>query len=484
MISVTLRSETDYSEWRAAARRLLQHGVPPEQTDWRGPREMTSFLDDLQKPWGSLSDTNTNTVVPRAFPELAERVLCHTDPERFAKLYRILFRLQSDPLFLNDSPHDDILWLHECDHAIRRDRHKMHAFVRFKKVGEGRFKREQFAAWFEPTHYITRLTAPFFTRRFPNMDWVIITPHCSARWNGQILTFDAGGKKSDVPTDDALEEHWKTYFQSIFNPARLKVGAMLSEMPKKYWKNMPETALIPDLVASAKVRQNTMETHGVTAPNPLASRLRSNQYPPPQIPDTFEDLSEISDVLTLCKNCDLYKSASQPVMGEGPDMSRLLIVGEQPGDKEDIVGRPFVGPAGQLLNDCLKQAGLIRSEIYLTNAVKHFKFVPKRTARIHSTPGSVEIKACNMWLQKEIALVKPEVIIALGATAAQAILGKAVTLEKIRGCPLPTKYGPTIFVTYHPSYMLRLPNTNQAMEIQKTFIEDLCQAALYQKPEK
>jgi len=484
MISVNLSSETEYSEWRDAALRLLQNNVSPPNTVWQGPNAAGSLLNSMQTSWTDLREKPKAISVPRTFPSLAEKVLCHTDPQRFAKLYRILFRLQTEPRFLSSSTEDDIIWLHECDRAISRDRHKMHAFVRFKKVGEGRFKREQFAAWFEPTHYITKLATPFFTRRFPNMDWVIITPHCLAIWDGHNLVFGVGGKKSDVPRDDAVEDQWKTYFQSIFNPARLKIGAMMSEMPKKYWQNMPETSLIPEMVSSAKGRQAEMQSHGVTEPNPLASKIKSNSLPTSSLESSLDTLAEVSKALYHCKNCELYKSASQPVPGEGPDSARLMIVGEQPGDKEDIAGQPFIGPAGQLLNDCLEEAGIVRNEVYLTNAVKHFKFVPRGKRRIHTKPSSMEIRACNPWLQKEAQIVEPDIILALGASAAQAILGRSTKLGEIRGRPLTLKSGRTLIVTYHPSYLLRLPSPEQAAKTRKVFVEDLKLAANYRAEDK
>lgn len=275
IFKVNLADETDFSAWRDAARLLLQNDINPCYVSWRSASSIASLLENTYEPIERLMPTFSKPTVPAAFPDIAKRVMCHTDPERFSKLYRILYRLQRDRHLLNNAMDSDIQWLQNCDIAIRRDRHKMHAFVRFRKVGEGRFKREQFAAWFEPEHYITRLATPFFMRRFPNMDWVIVTPHCTAIWDGSALTYQAGGRKSDVPKEDAVEDQWKTYFSAIFNPARLKVGAMMSEMPKKYWKNMPETALIPDMIASAKTREAEMRAGAITAPHPLAAKLKA-----------------------------------------------------------------------------------------------------------------------------------------------------------------------------------------------------------------
>jgi DNA polymerase len=273
MIYVKLASETDFDGWRKASRLLLQNKIKPCHIAWRAPSTPISLLDSTYAALSSLSATGLSPKVPSTFPDIAERVICHSDPERFARLYGLLFSMQTQSKLLNKGHDPNVMWLQNCDKAVRRDRHKMHAFVRFRKVGEGRFKREQFAAWFEPTHYITELAAPFFMRRFPNMDWVIVTPHRSAIWDGRTLRFTAGGQKADVPDSDAVEEQWKTYFKSIFNPARLKVQAMTSEMPKKYWKNLPEAVLIPDLISSAKEREQDMRDNAVTAAHPLAAKL-------------------------------------------------------------------------------------------------------------------------------------------------------------------------------------------------------------------
>lgn len=273
VIRVDLTSECDFAQWRVKARRLLQNKIGPPQVAWKAPSSPPSLLDPSYEPWDNLEERPCYLTAPSRFMDIAERVVCHRDPERFARLYEILFRLQLDRHLLDRTTDADMAWLRQCDSAIRRDRHKMHAFVRFRKIGETRFRKEQFAAWFEPDHYIVELATPFFMRRFPNMDWIIVTPDCTAVWDGAELAFGLGGKKSDVPADDAVEEQWKTYFSAIFNPARLKVGAMMSEMPKKYWKNMPEAELIPDLIAGAQTRQQEMQENGVTEPNRLKGTL-------------------------------------------------------------------------------------------------------------------------------------------------------------------------------------------------------------------
>ena len=271
LIDIALDSQTDYEGWRRAARIALSASISPEHLFWRVKGSAPSLLAS-----GTLPDNiePITLTVPKSFMDISKRVICHRDTQRFARLYRILWRLQKTPRLLRQSSDLDIVWLTACNKAITRDRHKMHAFVRFRKTGMGRYRREQFAAWFEPTHFITELGSPFFMRRFPNMDWVIVTPEKTAIWDGHTLEFAAGGKREDIPAEDAVEDQWAVYFQSIFNPARVKIGAMMSEMPKKYWANMPETTAIPDMIAKARKRESNMIAAGGSTPNPLAATLK------------------------------------------------------------------------------------------------------------------------------------------------------------------------------------------------------------------
>ena len=174
-----------------------------------------------------------------------------------------------------------------------------------------------------------------------------------------------------------------------------------------------------------------------------------------------------------CTRCDLYRNATQTVFGEGPLHAKLMFVGEQPGDAEDLDGRPFVGPAGQLLDGMLEEAGVDRSQTYVTNAVKHFKFEPRGKRRIHSKPDAGEIKACNFWLQHELELIRTPVTVALGATAARALLGKAVTISKLRGSPVSLSNGSECWVTVHPSSLLRMPEPERRHAERARFIKEM-----------
>jgi DNA polymerase len=184
-------------------------------------------------------------------------------------------------------------------------------------------------------------------------------------------------------------------------------------------------------------------------------------------------LRALREEVQRCRGCDLYRYASQAVFGEGPRSARIVLVGEQPGDEEDRQGHPFVGPAGKLLNRALEEAGIHRSEVYVTNAVKHFKFEERGKRRIHKKPRVSEVKACHPWLEAEISLLKPEVIVCLGATAAQALLGPKFRLTKERGKFVTHPWGPHVTATIHPSAVLRAPDAEQRHEEYRKFVDDL-----------
>jgi DNA polymerase len=268
---------------------------------------------------------------------------------------------------------------------------------------------------------------------------------------------------SDAPGGDPLEAMWKTYYSSIFNPARLKVGAMLKEMPKKYWRNMPETSLVAPLIAGARNRELDMiETSRTSMVKGVAAGGNAAKA-----------WAALRAEAKGCTRCELYKCGTQTVFGEGPLDAKILFVGEQPGDQEDLADRPFVGPAGQLFDAALEQAGIERGETYVTNAVKHFKFVARGKRRIHQKPDSGEIDACRWWLDEERELIRPPVTVALGATAARSLTGKTLTISRAREAPLTLADGSECWVTVHPSFLLRIPEHDRRVEERAKYVADL-----------
>jgi DNA polymerase len=188
-------------------------------------------------------------------------------------------------------------------------------------------------------------------------------------------------------------------------------------------------------------------------------------------------LASVREISKACKACDLYKRGTQTVFGEGPSRAEVMMVGEQPGDAEDVAGQPFVGPAGRLLDRALEEAGIDRATVYVTNVVKHFKWEPRGKRRIHAKPNAAEIGACRPWLDTEIALVKPRVLICLGATAAQALLGRAFKVTQQRGEFVPSDFAPLVTATVHPSSILRAPDDESRRREMQAFVADLAKVA-------
>ena len=266
---IALDSETDFEGWRKAARALVLQDIKPAEVTWsvrgndRGLFEPADSAPPPETPSGTFS-------VPAKFVDLAKTAILHRDPERFSLLYRLLWRLRSHHDLLDVATDPDVAQVAMMARAVRRDEHKMHAFVRFREIG--REPDSHYVAWFEPEHHIVELTAPFFVRRFADMAWSILTPEACAHWDGRNISITPGVPKTDAPTEDRLEETWRRYYASIFNPARLKVKAMQKEMPKKYWRNLPEASLIKPLIEGAERLTGAMIANAATAPHKAQKR--------------------------------------------------------------------------------------------------------------------------------------------------------------------------------------------------------------------
>ena len=476
--AVSLPERGLFDAWRSAARMAISHLIPPDQIDWT--------------PSGGLFATAPLPVdpgphqahVPPEFVKLAGSVLWHSAPERLALLYQALWRLdqrdgaplsQADPLGRR---------LNLMAKNVGRDIHKMHAFVRFRELpSDG--PRRSFAAWFEPEHNTLEPGSSFFVKRFTDMDWMIATPTLTATFRDGGLTFGPGVARPDLP-DDASESLWATYFANIFNPARVKLDAMRSEMPKKYWKNLPETKLIPAMLKDAEARVQRMRDAGATPARPGAAtvstryRMTMPQLGPqsgPQLgltlPDIPETLNAAHTAALQCQRCNLCHAATQTVWGHGAPDAALMIVGEQPGDQEDLTGRPFVGPAGQVLRRAMATSGVAETEVWMTNAVKHFKYTPRGKHRLHQSPDRYEVETCRWWLGLELGFVQPRITLALGATAAFALTGNATPLAKRRGTVETGLQGGPVLISWHPSYILRLPGKEKQEQVLDQLITDL-----------
>lgn len=444
MWRATVEPGWDVDAWRALARHGVQARIPPDEIDWSGGAPgLLGGRALVEAP--RVGDAPR---VGRAFLDLARHVIAHREPGRHALAYALLWRIAHGERDLLDFDADpDVRRPRLLEKAVTRDMHKMKAFVRFREVpGE----TDAFVAWYEPDHFVVDLVAPFFMRRFAGMRWAIVTPDRTAAWDGAALATGPGGTRRDLPDADAGEALWRRYYASIFNPARLNPRAMRAEMPVRFWKGLPEAQELPGLLREAGLRVQTMVER---APEPPRRAI-----PPPVFPAAPTDgLDGLASALRACRACPLWEPATHAVAGEGPRDARLVIVGEQPGDEEDLSGRPFAGPAGRLLDRALAAAGIDRESCYLTNAVKHFRFEQRGKRRLHVRASAAQQQACRPWLERELDLLAPAAILCLGATAARAVLGPGFALMRGRGAWQPGPGSVPVLATVHPSWVLRQP---------------------------
>lgn len=452
----------DFAGWRLQGRQLIHAGIQPDAVLWREAVPKTSgrlALDEGAWQAAPLASEPLRAFsVPRDFVEKAERVFYHRSEKKWNLLYRLLWRLvHENRQLLDDRVDDDVGRFMDMEHQVRRDAHKMKAFVRFRKI-QGQ-DHEEYVAWHEPDHPLLPYVVPFFKDRFSSMVWTILTPDASARWDGEAISWGRGCAQHEAPSADSLEELWSCYYTSIFNPARVKLKAMKAEMPTRYWKSMPETREIARLLADSDRRVAEMIDR---SPRDASAFVPHN--------GSYEDLKNAA---THCTACRLCESATQTVFGEGPLTARIMIVGEQPGDQEDQAGRPFIGPAGEILDQALKEAGMEREAVYKTNAVKHFKFTWQNKRRLHEKPAPRDVAACKPWLLAERRWVQPDLVICLGLTAALSVFGRSFRLKDVRGLIQPSSFAKLSMITYHPAHILRLPNPQEQAAAFQELVHDL-----------
>ena len=458
-IAHTVFIEPTFEDWRQAARVLLANGTPPGAVNIDD--KTGAFIAPLFAADAPLQITaNGRGIVPKAFVDRARMVACHRAPERWNLLYRILWRLQSERNLLRIDVDEDVAEFRRLEHQVKYDLHKMYAFVRFRKLESA--SADEYVAWYEPAHRILTLAAPFFAERFAVMRWAILTPDASIQWDpvDKKLTFGPGTPRESAPQDDDYEALWRTYYRSIFNPARTNLNAMRSEMPTRYWKNLPEIDTLPELLKEAGGRVASMLA--------LQPKITAAAFLPQD-----RSLPVLRQAIQGCHGCELYRCATQPVFGRGPAATRMMLIGEQPGDEEDRSGEPFIGPAGRLLETLFREAGIDRTSVYVTNAVKHFKFKAQGKRRLHENPRASEIFACRPWLLAELEAVHPEIVVCLGASAAKSIFGASFALMRERGRILKSPYVDRVIATIHPAAILRATDPARADEMRAMLLSDL-----------
>jgi DNA polymerase len=465
---VTIQPE--FTAWRRAAKQLLAEGVPPEKVLFDdGSEGLLPGLESDEPP----AAEGVELRLPRKFVDQLRLGAHHRDAERWGLLYRLVWRLtHEDRDLLRNLSDPDLRRLDIMTKAVRRCIHKTHAFVRFRKID--RDDGEAYVAWHRPDQLSLPLSAPFFRDRFGPLRWSILTPDQSVHWHGEgsghSLCFTEGVPREEAPAGDALEELWSTYYAHIFNPARIKLKAMKAELPVRHWATLPEAAAIPDMLAAAPERVAKMVA---ATKNAKTKKLSAEPY----LPES-RALPDLRKAAQACEGCPLHEDATQVVFGQGPADAVCVFVGEQPGDKEDLAGKPFIGPAGQLMDDMLAAAGVDREQVYVTNTVKHFKHEQRGRLRLHVKPGAREITACKPWLEAELEAIRPPMLVALGATAAQALMGRTFKVTESRGEVMTeAKHAPWFMATIHPSAILRIPDDYEKARARQGFISDMRKVA-------
>lgn len=481
---IILDTPKTFEEFRNTCRTLFHKNKKPDSIKFSNEQyNLFSSKEHTEQP--QETTLQKSFFIKKEHLQILENISHHRSDDIWDLLYRILWNLkEKGPNFLNNAAHPDVIDCQRRQKQISRDIHKMHAFVRFRKIDKARMlekehdpkkheeknQAEYFMAWHKPEHKIIRKGATFFKKRFPNMHWSILSPDECVHWNGTNLSYSEGVSKDPLEDNsDNFEKWWLTYYEAIFNPARVKIKAMKNEMPTKYWDSMPETQIISRLIREAPTRLKEMQ-------------IKAQQKTLPIIQGTYE---EIKNKAKNCTNCPISCLGGSTVFGEGNLKAEIMIVGEQTGDEEDKAQRVFTGPSGQLLNQLLEECDLNRKHLYLTNAVKHFKWEQKGNKRIHKTPDGNEILSCRNWLQSEIQLIKPKIIICLGRVAAQSVLGIQLKISSAIKETYSGQNNSKVLVTYHPSSILRANSPKLKEEQKQQLLKTLLQgkSLLTQKTE-
>lgn len=466
-----IRFDGSFAGWRDQARQLLLEGIEPQAVDWTPG--LFDGDDTAPSPAGAASVS-----IPRELPALLADAARFRAHDRWALLYQVLWRVAQGDRSAMLAGDRDGSELQRRIKAVRREAHHMHAFLRFRPGDKGQGAPD-YLAWHEPAHDVLDLGAEHFVPRMGRHSWLIGTPEGLAHFDGEHLAYQSpcppGLREAIEGQDDPSESLWTAYYRSTFNPSRLNPEVMRSHMPARFWKHLAEGALIPELVADARTgRQRLAQAPEVGARQGKEVLIASDAAQPERAPDTRLD---------QCRRCHIWRNATCAVPGEGPAQARIMLVGEQPGDQEDLAGRPFLGPAGQVLQRALAEAGLSRQAVYLTNAVKHFKWEPRGGAlgraatRWHATPKPAEIRACHPWLARELEEHQPQWVVALGRTALASLLGlhdpQRIRLADYLGKPLRHE-GRWISVAPHPAAVLR--NRDGGEQLYRELVDALRQA--------
>ena len=439
---IVVRIQPAYDAWHEAARRLLRVRTPPAEVLWDdGVRTLLAGLAADGEAPAERERGGERLMVPRRFVRDARWVAAHSDASRWDLLYRVLWRtLHENRRLLDIAVDREVAAFNTMLAETHRDEHKMRAFVRFRRIVQD--DGERYIAWHRPDHHVVPLAAPFFAERFASMRWSILTPDECVHWNGETLDYTPGVDRSAAPAGDELEELWRAYYASVFNPARVNLKAMRAEMPVRHWGTLPEAQLIPSLVAEAASR---VAAFGGEMKR-VGARIRAE--------DTVADVASQGGAHLRGLPAVRTRHADRVRRGS-LRRRRSCWSASSRGTRRIIKGRPFVGPAGGVLNRALAAAGIARASVYVTNAVKHFSWEPRGKRRIHKTPRRPRCRPAVRGSKRRSTRCGRPPLVALGSMAARTLFGPQFRVLRERGQIRETPWAERTVATLHPSAVLR-----------------------------
>ncbi|WP_168791292.1 UdgX family uracil-DNA binding protein [Paraburkholderia aromaticivorans] len=461
--------EPSFAAWRHAARELLRQGVEPERIEWVECDSCDSAGSDSgnanAQDGSATAPVVPTPAIPRELLAWLKTAACFYAPDRWSLLYRILWRWTHGERHVLDPQDADGALLDQRIQSVEHETSDLVALTLFRRRDPSMGPPE-FVGWYEPHHDLLEQAAERFAERMGDSTWMLATPQGAAFWSGMLLRISRpaaaedehaahpcperqqqnppatqalppGAMVGEATTSEPTEALWLAYYASVFNGAPAPV-------PLRYWRTPPAGPPLPAQLARERSRLGA-QRGTVTVP----------EMPPLEYSAVTPPLREPTGPLPTCRRCALWRNAKQAVAGAGPARAAIMVVGEQPGEHENQHGVPFMGPAGQLLDTVLARAGLERAALYLTYAVKHYKWETLEQQRVHRTPARREVEACQYWLDHELAQVAPRVVVTLGATALKALTGAHVNLSEYLGQTI-DHGGRLIVPTWHPSYALKM----------------------------
>jgi DNA polymerase len=457
--------EPSFAAWRRAARELLRQGVEPERIEWvefDSCESVGSGTGSANTQDNSAAPVVATPAIPRELLAWLKTAACFCAPDRWSLLYRILWRWTHGERHVLDPQDADGALLDQRIQSVEHETNDLVTLTLFRRRDPS-MGAPEFVGWYEPHHDLLAQAAERFAERMGDSTWMLATPQGAVFWNGMLLrisrlaaddgetscpehqqqnplTTEAlppGAMAGEATTSEPTEALWLAYYASAFNGAPAPV-------PLRYWRTPPVGPPLPAQLARERSRLGA-QSGTVTVP----------EMPPLEYSAVTPPLREPTGPLATCRRCALWRNAKQAVAGAGPAQAALMVVGEQPGEHENQHGAPFTGPAGLLLDTVLARAGLDRAALYLTYAVKHYKWETLEQQRVHRTPARREVEACQYWLEHELTQIAPRVVVTLGATALKALTGAHVNLSEYLGQTI-DHGGRLIVPTWHPSYALKM----------------------------